>query len=367
MNTANVFKKFCLLDVLRGIAMLWIVIYHFLTPVSDIFGRIVGTVIQYGYLGVPVFFVISGYGISASIANSDYHSRPFAFLKSRFKRIYVVYWWSLLFTGGLIPFLHSLALSMRTHAFDLTSPYFPNYTFIEWLQVASLTKTFTATSWALNESFDPLNGPIWFLAIIVQVYLFVSITLLSKRHFNNLLLGGFFLSLLVNIPFFRHYLPYGLFLPYFAQFYIGIILYRLLKSDRYPKRTYWSPVIFLSLGLLFCFCNSYYNYLNSLLFGVLTGFVLLIGKKYDTRISNFTIARFFTLIGSFSFSIYLVHYPLRILSGMVRKNMLFFLEIRIQYIVEIMLVIVLSYFWYLLFEKRSFIHRVASMKKFSSR
>ena len=58
------------IDALRGMAALAVVLYHYVgfiplmrIPVGPI-GSVVVTLTQYGYLGVQIFFVLSGYVIA---------------------------------------------------------------------------------------------------------------------------------------------------------------------------------------------------------------------------------------------------------------------------------------------------------------
>jgi peptidoglycan/LPS O-acetylase OafA/YrhL len=77
------------LDAWRGIACLSVIACHALFYVQDLRGSLLLRAVRYGWLGVPLFFVISGYCIAASA------SRPGAardFVLRRFRRIYPTYW-----------------------------------------------------------------------------------------------------------------------------------------------------------------------------------------------------------------------------------------------------------------------------------
>ncbi|RZL68604.1 MAG: acyltransferase, partial [Pedobacter sp.] len=80
------------IDDLRFFAAFVVVIFHlnqFIEPIDNGYRNLV----KYGWLGVPIFFVISGYCIIISAKKSaDFYS----FLKKRFFRIFPVYWLSLL-------------------------------------------------------------------------------------------------------------------------------------------------------------------------------------------------------------------------------------------------------------------------------
>ena len=59
--------RFAILDGFRGLAILWIVCYHLLPDVQKYYDPALDTIIAHGFLGVSIFFVISGYGIASSI------------------------------------------------------------------------------------------------------------------------------------------------------------------------------------------------------------------------------------------------------------------------------------------------------------
>ena len=76
------------IDAMRGTSALAVMVYHF--NVGSYYPALMHwhRVVSYGYLGVAVFFVISGYCIGKSWLRSP---DMFAFLKQRFRRIYPAY------------------------------------------------------------------------------------------------------------------------------------------------------------------------------------------------------------------------------------------------------------------------------------
>ena len=92
--------RFELLDALRGIAILAVMLLHFAERGVDsgdqlIYAR-VWPVLQHGYLGVQLFFVISGYCITAALYNAIERMNSFQyFLVRRLRRIFPPYWASM--------------------------------------------------------------------------------------------------------------------------------------------------------------------------------------------------------------------------------------------------------------------------------
>ncbi len=75
----------------RGIAALLVVLMHAALAGKDFGGPFLGhDLLQYGYLGVDFFFVLSGFIIFHSTVGKEKRPRDYAF--ARFRRIYLPYW-----------------------------------------------------------------------------------------------------------------------------------------------------------------------------------------------------------------------------------------------------------------------------------
>ena len=79
----------------------------------------------------------------------------------------------------------------------------------------------------------------------------------------------------------------------------------------------------------------------------------MVMHKYDLELERFLVVRLFIIIGTFSYSLYLLHIPLWTLAGMLAKTLIPFLGNQAQPPVVIAIAIVLSFIWYLFFEKPS--------------
>lgn len=92
------------LDIARGLAALMVFCFHIsnlITAASPTLGRLA----SYGYMGVPIFFVISGYCMAASAKQVLRKNRSAgSFLRKRFLRIYPPFWASILVIMA-IPYL----------------------------------------------------------------------------------------------------------------------------------------------------------------------------------------------------------------------------------------------------------------------
>lgn len=93
----NKSKRIYELDALRGFAALAVVFFHYTVKYNEIFTPKVmdDYVFNYGYLGVQLFFIISGFVIFMTIS---YVKSGFEFVYKRFVRLYPIFWICLIFT-----------------------------------------------------------------------------------------------------------------------------------------------------------------------------------------------------------------------------------------------------------------------------
>lgn len=162
-------SRFATLDALRGLAVLCVILLH---DGDNGVGRgnlahsAVWPVLQHGYLGVQLFFVISGYCIQAAALSAQRSATPVAtFLTRRGRRIYPPYWASIVF--AVVLGLGTVLLLKRT-----------------WGSVFPLS----GWDWLLNVLLlqGPFHAPdavlvYWSLTIEVQFYLAMAIGLLFGR------------------------------------------------------------------------------------------------------------------------------------------------------------------------------------------
>lgn len=347
--SSNQSNRYRFLDALRGVAILWIACFHMMRFVREHYGTILNGIIENGYFGVIIFFVISGYGIGISKNSNRYQQSPHLFLVRRLKRIYFPYWWSLIITAIMVPLVQIAAIYIKTRSFQYESPY----SFFEWIQVISLLKIFSADSWTVSLAFDPLNAPIWFIAITVQIYAFIALSFYAKQKSGLVLFIGALASLICYIPLIKEFIPFGLFVPYFFHVYIGYLVYVLIQ-----KRIYISNIVvnlFVSVVLLVAsiFLLQIENDFSDLLFALFIGYVSLFSYQYDRKLIKTAFVKFFYILGIFSYSIYLLHFPLRIPAGLFSKYCFPFLGEYTRPIAIVIISIILSSVWYFFFEKPS--------------
>jgi peptidoglycan/LPS O-acetylase OafA/YrhL len=237
---------YIILDIARGWAALGVFLFHFHDSLRQSL-PFLAQLTKYGSLGVQLFFVISGYVITAAAEGVLKNSgRPNGFLQRRFLRIFPPFWASILVVLALPYLLEGVSFFKSGHYI------WPNnisqlLTVGEWIQTITLTKVFMATDGDLQGQFNAINSVYWTLGIEFQFYLCVYVALLFRRYFHRIILGITAVSLiLIAFP-----LPLnsGLFIHFWPMFAAGIAVYYLRESNLTIGRSGSKYAVHLSAGL----------------------------------------------------------------------------------------------------------------------
>jgi peptidoglycan/LPS O-acetylase OafA/YrhL len=220
--------RFTFVDALRGIAALAVVLCHavegdHIPELLALMPRWLSTVVHHGNLGVPIFFVLSGFVIAhASYGQRVTGSYVGRFMLRRSIRLDPPYWFAI-----------AVAIAFAfLSAFVLKKPL-PDGSWPQVLaQVFYLQDLF---------GYPQINTVFWTLCIEVQFY-FVYVMLLmmsgdagttDSNHFVTILVAATFVSLLwpFNVVH-QDATPHGLFLPYWHGFLLGVLAYWSFRQRR---------------------------------------------------------------------------------------------------------------------------------------
>jgi peptidoglycan/LPS O-acetylase OafA/YrhL len=206
-------ERFEMLDAWRGVAALAVVLSH---------GILVTAV---GTIAVLIFFVISGYCITAAAESCRRKNLGFrAFMWRRVRRIYSPYLLAVLFF--IVTRLIKLALMGQNQLDRPVLVYVQNFTLTQWM---------TLLFQPISNAFDNKTlflAAFWSLNYEEQFYLLMGLLLLlgTTRKF------GFGAPLVLLLPVALGWnvifpnISYGFFIEYWAHFAIGAILfYRLCR------------------------------------------------------------------------------------------------------------------------------------------
>ena len=193
------------LDLLRFFSAMAVVLYHYVSrPESTVFPML-SEFTQFGYLGVPLFFIISGYVIALSANNRT----AVEFLISRFVRLYPTLWVGVIFTVVIVSWLTAGSYSL--------------------LQIVT---NFTQLNLYLG--FDDIDGVYWTIKAELKFYFCVLLLIVfgvfQKYHvWLSIWLILTVMHLLFGQPFFM-----GWFIsPEYSSFFIAGVLFYLLQNKGY--------------------------------------------------------------------------------------------------------------------------------------
>ncbi len=298
------------IDGLRAIAVLAVIFYH---ARINILGY---EPFKGGFIGVDIFFVISGYLITSIILKELYHKGTFSFkhfYERRIRRIIPVlllvtlitlpFGWLYLVPKSLIDYSYSILYSLSF----LSNFYFPISGQV-YGDTDSLLKPFLHT---------------WSLSVEEQYYILIPIFLIIifkffRRYLKIILISGLIISLLLaeygsrNFPGFNFYL-----IPSRGwELLSGSILayFEIKSGHRSYKKIFIKTLPALGIILIFhsiiFFDDKMYHpsfYSISPIIGVC---LLIWFTNKDEVITKILSSKLFVGIGLISYSLYLWHYPL---------------------------------------------------------
>lgn len=294
-------REFPELDFLRFIAITSVVIFHFTARKYDLlpYGYLVeGSPWNLGWVGVNLFFIISGYVVSHSILQS---SNAKIFIIKRLTRIYPTLWL-------ILPIIY------------LCQKYTPYSIFKERTSLVNLLGSMTLLPpTVLNFSnliyFDWLTGVLWSLKVEIIFYI-LCYFLFNFFPYQRILqiflvlcaLTSTFLIITskVNTDFASPFIFVlkGLGFDYLPWFILGMLFYqqKILKHKNFQK-------IFI-FSVLAITVNVSMNGLSSdqvVELGVILLFAIVIFRGQNSR---FIRLKIFQVLGFSSYEMYLIHWGL---------------------------------------------------------
>jgi peptidoglycan/LPS O-acetylase OafA/YrhL len=306
--------RYELLDPMRGVAIIAVMLLHFCERGQDSGDELlhdrIWPVLQHGYLGVQLFFVISGYCISAALYGAMTKPQPVRhFATRRLRRIFPPYWASLVLVVVLGLATITLLNTPAATVFPLTRfDWFCNLLLIQGPLHAK-----------------DANLVYWSLSIEMQFYVVMALALFVPRAVEGWLILFSLFSLGLNHGWISPRLfgseaweLWGTIFAYWSEFVCGIATYFWL-TGRMKWR--WTPRILVGLVvadlLLRWPVSGVYiqpdgRFVKSLklLFCLACALGLILCRRYDEMICRCRPARLLRLFGMISYSLYLTHVPI---------------------------------------------------------
>jgi peptidoglycan/LPS O-acetylase OafA/YrhL len=287
----------------RGVAAVWIILFHLSTYFESRIPSPIYTIINKGYIAVDLFFILSGYVIGLNYYQAvQERSGIITFFIKRFARIYPLHIF-MLFAYVSIPAVYFL-----------TGRIYPD-TFVNNISTF-LFNIFLIHNWGLSTSLS-WNVPSWSISSETAAYLIFPflINKICRIRDCGLILFAFFLipAILQFIYIVFGYSNIGEGITHvgtircLAEFTMGILLFSLKRLTNSGKLvSYLLLAVGLSMFLIIMITDAL-PILVPLSFSALL---------YGTLITNNPIAKTFSLrpfvlLGDISYSMYLVHYFVR--------------------------------------------------------
>jgi peptidoglycan/LPS O-acetylase OafA/YrhL len=288
------------LDLLRVIAALSVFLFHY-TDSFNLVNKIVpdnffiGTYARYGYMGVPLFFVISGYVVTMTAMNKTFTE----FVISRVARLYPVFWLTCIIAYLLPRTLHQIP------------------TFLPWPSIKLLLYNCTMIPSAFGK---PMINPVfWSLLEEMHFYLLISIIIIFKLWDKIILVIICWLIIYITVTSLGYSRDDGqvaILVPKHSLYFITGMLFYLLKIDYTVK---WKLKFFLLVMFLLCLVNAVFlsiganmfyksaNPLSPYGFIIITVFIFLIFFLIANNRFFITSNNMLKLLGDVTYPFYLLH------------------------------------------------------------
>lgn len=309
--------RFARIDQVRGFAALIVVLCHLSVSAyvrapnaGEVFLPWLGFVLGFGYLGVPLFFVVSGFCIhwpEARARSEGRLARPDwgAFFRRRFWRLYPPYALSL---AGAV-----LLLLLATGAWPASAG--------SLLAQLALVHTLHAAT------FLGVNPPSWTLAVEAQLYLAYPVVLVLMRRRGPWRALGTILAIALAYRVLITVLPlpdwfsgpsWEIFLGRWFEWTVGALVAEWAAGNVRLPRVLGSWWLVASLVPLVIYVGEYHNWhygiwiLREPAYGAVFGMLLLAVLRLAPPAQPSCLGPWLADVGVWSYSLYLVHRPIQL-------------------------------------------------------
>lgn len=301
------------LDAFRGLACLAVVVFHVISELRligwEILPRSAQTLAMSGYLGVQIFFVVSGYCIAQAAFNAlNGEKTVFGFIRARVKRIYPPMWWSLAFYA-LIKLVASLGGNSVTFFGGAPAVSVLGQDFVFYFANLSLTQRPLGTVY--------LSRVCWSLCYEIAFYFLIAIGLAffqrRLRGVRGLLNVAHFATVCSLIalwvwPTVRVF-PFDL----WPQFGAGVMVFDLLNGPR----TATQKAFAIAVVAAWCFAvlafdlpmghNGGSSRLQLVVVAAVAALLMAV-RRFDIPVERILGKMGLSGVGRISYSVYLIHY-----------------------------------------------------------
>lgn len=297
---------------LRGIAALWVLLYHAMILLKTTNPALVAPLkllLGAGYLGVDIFFVLSGFVLAYNYADVKTHrsvSSYSKFLWMRLARIYPVH----------VAALVLMSISMLLH-FSLRIPYSTDHSAESLFESLALIH-----GWSVP-IFGKWNAPSWSLSAEWAAYLafpLVAVVAMRMRSQALLILSVVslfaILSLLMYLTPGNNAMQLGMY-RIATEFTSGVFLFRLWSLS--PKRSNIADQVAMASLIVMLSLSGYLDYAyrddTALVWlAPLSGILVLFLASAKGAFSALLSSNKMQYLGKISYSLYMVHFSFLVLA-----------------------------------------------------
>ena len=293
------------IDGLRGFAIIIVVLFHYLNCSYsnnfelNLFEQLISKITSFGWSGVNLFFVISGYLIGTILLKNKSTTNYFStFYARRFLRIVPLYFIFLM----VFIFFNSLFKDSSLVLFEKPIPVWQYFLFVQNFSMSHLGH------------FGPnALTPSWSLAIEEQFYLIAPLIVFFLRR-NILLIVSLYLivfSIFFRINSDNWYMEYTHFLSRVDSLSIGLIIAILSQNSNELAILSKKRNIFIFIIIFMCLLFGYtiFKQINHTFISYFFGGVLVFSfsLKEETFLYKILVNKVTLFFGKYSFFIYLFH------------------------------------------------------------
>jgi peptidoglycan/LPS O-acetylase OafA/YrhL len=288
MNTVHAENRLRELDALRGIAAIFVVLFHFSMGNENAY-----QFFRFGTTGVDLFFMISGFVIMMSLGRI---ASAKDFIINRFARLYPTYWAAVTFT--LIALYVTKSIEHGQEYDIYWKEYLANMTMFQYYM-----------------NFRDLDGPYWTMIIemvfyitMLALFLFKALRFTIPVFVAIMLLEVLFVLFYWDRPWVQEIFHYYPLLSYIPLFLAGIVFYQLYTKRLNPWIAYAIVLsCFISHLMVFEHVVRARGSVDQLEYGIILtiyfgAFILFVNNCLRFIVNPVTL-----FLGKISYALYLVH------------------------------------------------------------
>jgi len=319
------------IQILRGLAAMWVFLHHSMGQFKamSLSWAPLEWVASFGYIGVDVFFVISGLVIAKTTESlpHDWQTGK-QFLLKRFLRIYLGFWPILLLTVAFVWQFSPATLDNK-----------------------DITGTVLLTN---SNMFEIIIPAAWSLPFELYFYLLIGLTLLLNIKNMYLFFGVLLGAILIKLNLLDFGQSAALDLIFSHMIFEFVLGYMLWIHREFFTRIH--SFIWLVIAMGSFYFASYYGLINTvwrpLTFGIFAWAVVVLALKHEGKVHT-ALIKLFKPIGDASYTLYLFHYLMlfMVFESGFRTYLIEHNQALLGYIFLMIITVLISYILYRLIEK----------------